>query len=78
MRYYETNFRNWEQVLIDELRKEGYFVYGIRDGEGIHYTIEPRVYVNNIGFLVTDKEIVFDSKEQWQHITDTELVALGT
>ncbi len=78
MRYYETNFQNWEQVLIDELRKEGYFVYGIRDGEGIHYTIEPRVYVNNIGFLVTDKEIVFDSKEPWQHITDTELVALGT
>nr|WP_297765838.1 hypothetical protein [uncultured Butyrivibrio sp.] len=77
MRYYETNFYRYEQPLIDELRKEGYFVYGIRDGEGVHSTIEPKVFVNNIGFLVTDTEIKFHEEGSWQYITDTELNSLG-
>ncbi len=77
MRYYETNFYRYEQPLIDELRKEGYFVYGIRDGEGVHYTIEPKVFVNNIGFLVTDAEIKFHNEGSWQYIADTELISLG-
>ena len=77
MRYYETNFHIWERPLINQLIKEGYFIYGIRDGEGIHYTIEPWVIADKIGFLVTDEEIVFDSEDSWQHITDTQLMSLG-
>lgn len=70
-RYYFTNFCCWEQDLIDQLRKEGYFVYGVRDKSGNHFSIEKRVIVNNIGFLVSTKE--FDTP-----ISDIELSVLGT
>ncbi|SFU91252.1 hypothetical protein [Butyrivibrio sp. M55] len=56
MKYYYTDFFCWEQVLIDALRKKGYFVYGVRDCEDL-FSIEDRVIVNNVGFLVTDTKL---------------------
>lgn len=56
----------------------GYFVYALRDGEGEHYTVEPKVFVNNIGFIVTDKPIEFHEEGTRQYITDVELAELGT
>lgn len=70
MKYYITNFHRWEQPLIDALRKNGLFVYGIRDCEGIHFSIEKRVIVNNIGFLIADSELPTP-------LSDTQLEALG-
>ncbi len=57
MRYLETDFFPYEQPLINQLRSEGYFVYGIRNCEGSHFSIEKHVLVNNTGFLITDKEL---------------------
>ena len=77
MKYWETDFCREEQPVIDKLREDGYFVYGLRDGEGDHYTIEPKVYVNNIGFIVTDEPIMFHDEECRPHIYDTELREIG-
>ena len=77
MRYWETDFCREEQPVIDKLREKGYFVYGLRDGEGEHYTVEPKVYVNNIGFIVTDEPIKFHTMDNMQFITDIELGEIG-
>lgn len=77
MKYYETDFCREEQIIIDKLREKGYFVYGLRDGEGDHYTVEPRVIVDNIGFVVTDKPIKFHEEGSRQYITDAELREIG-
>ena len=69
-RYYFTDFYYWQQPLINQLRKEGYYVYGVRDEMGEHFSIEERVIVNNIGFLVTTKKL--DTP-----VSDKELFALG-
>ncbi len=69
MKYYYTDFFCWEQGLINALRKNGYFVYGVRDCEG-SFSIEDRVIVNNVGFLVTDTKLNTP-------ILDIELEALG-
>lgn len=71
MRYYFTDFFYWEQPLINQLRKEGYFVYGERDIGDDQFSIEERVIVNNIGFLVTTKKLDTPLYEE-------ELFALGT
>lgn len=76
-KYYETVFCRDEQIIIDKLREKGYFVYGLRDGEGDHYTVEPRVIINNIGFVVTDRPIQFHEESSRQYITDTELREIG-
>ena len=57
-RYYFTNFYRWQQPLITALRKKGFSVYHLRDAENGHFSIEERAYFNNIGFLVTDREIL--------------------
>lgn len=77
MKFWETDFCREEQSVIDKLRQDGYFVYGLRDGEGEHYTIEPKVYVNNIGFIVTDEPIKFHEEGSYKYITDTELREIG-
>lgn len=74
MRYYFTDFFRWEQPLITQLREDGYFVYHLRShDEGPGFNIEHRVYVNNIGFLITDTEL--DLPEFG--IDDKEFYALG-
>ena len=78
MKYLITNFHRDDQYIINNLRAMGYFVYALRDGEGEHYTVEPKVFVNNIGFIVTDKPIKFHEEGSWKYITDIELTELGT
>jgi hypothetical protein len=56
----------------------GYFFYGLRDGEGEHYTVEPKVFVNNIGLIITDKLIKLHEEGSRKYITDIELAQLGT
>lgn len=57
-KYYITDFYRWEQVLIDQLRKEGKYVYGLRSTDsGGGFSIAHRVYVNNIGFIITDEPL---------------------
>ena len=57
MRYCFTNFNPADHESINKLRNSGKFVYGIRDAEGVHFTIEPHVVVNNIGHCVTDTDL---------------------
>lgn len=62
MRFYITNLFQEE---IDKLREEGKFVYHLRgyddpsEGGSFFATIEPRVWVNNVGQIVTSEEIEF-------------------
>ena len=57
MKYQFTDFVPSEQQLMNDIRAQGKFIYALRDQEGQGYTIEKRVYVNNIGFLITDEEL---------------------
>ncbi len=57
MKYQFTNFKPSEQQLINDLRAQGKFIYALRNVDDLAYTIEKRVYVNNIGFLITDEEL---------------------
>lgn len=78
MNYLITDFCRDDQPVINNLRAMGYFVYALRDGEREHYTVEPKVFINNIGFIVTDKPIEFHEEGSRQYITDIELTELGT
>ena len=78
MKYLITDFCRYDQPVINNLRAMGYFVYALRDGEGEHYTVEPKVFVNNIGFIITDKPIEFHKEGSCQYITDVELAEIGT
>ncbi len=47
--YLFTTFTKGDQKLINKLREEGKFVYHLRNyDEGDGFTIEHRVWVNNI------------------------------
>lgn len=58
MTYEYTDFAPSEQDKITHLRNQGLFVYHLRDQEGSNFTIERRVLVNRIGFLITDTDIL--------------------
>lgn len=73
MRYYFTNFYHWEQPKINQLRREGKFVYSVIDDEGSHYTIVRKGIVNRIGFLITDEDILGDKES----IDDEELMGMN-
>lgn len=70
MKYQYASFTREDQPIIDRLRAEGKFVYHLRDGEGIHFTICERAYVNNIGFVVTDTKLDLP-------MTDVEFESMG-
>ncbi len=74
MKYQMTDFFQYEQPLINQLRKEGKYVYGMRDCGGIHWSIAPRVRVNRIGFIITDEELEFD---EFGELFDEDFLALG-
>lgn len=60
IRYYFTDFTVKNQELINKLREDGKFVYHLRDydsDEGNGFTIEKRVWVNRLGFLITDTDL---------------------
>lgn len=78
MRYYFTDFFNWEQPRIDALRDEGKFVYPVIDAEGDHYIIKRWGYCNRFAFLITDVDILPKSDDPFMDlITDEEFIALG-
>lgn len=53
-----TELYDINQPQLEALKANGFFIYGLRDWEGNDYGIEPNlVWVNNIGVMVTDKEI---------------------
>lgn len=70
MKYQYASFTREDQPLIDRLRSEGKYVYHLRDGEGIHFTIWEKAYVNNIGFVVTDTKLDLP-------MTDVEFESMG-
>ena len=73
MKYQFTDFFYWEQIKIDQLRKEGKFVFSVIDTGGIHYAIRRKGFVNRYAFLVTDTDFLTDKNE----ITDVEFEKLG-
>ena len=74
MRYYFTDFFSWEQPRINQLRKEGKFVYSVIDAEGTHYTIKRKGCCNRFAFLITDKDVIPADRNS---ITDDEFIALN-
>ena len=74
MRYYFTDFYNWEQPRIDQLRIEGKFVYSVIDAEGEHYLIKRWGVCNRFAYLITDEDIIPESEDA---ITDEEFLALN-
>ena len=74
MRYYFTDFFNWEQPKIDQLRKEGKYIYSVIDDEGEHYSIRRWGICNRFAFLVTEVDIIPADEEL---ITDEEFIALN-
>lgn len=73
MRYYFTDFFHWEQPLINQLRKEGKFVYSVINEEGSHYSIVHKRVANRFKFLITDEDILKDKTI----LTDEEFLALN-
>ena len=57
---------------IEVLKSNGFTnFYELRNGDGASFTIEPRVYVNNIGCIATNFEIEFEDKTD-PFITDSD------
>jgi len=67
MNYEYVDFSPLEQNKITALRKQGLFVFHLRDQEN-GFTIERKALINRIGFLVTDTNILGDK----EYITDEE------
>lgn len=83
MRYYFTDFYHWEQPKIDQLRKEGKYVYSVIDEEGEHYSIARRGFCNRISFLITDADVIPEggfeiSDEEFWSLNGEEDVCLST
>lgn len=74
MRYYFTDFFNWEQPKIDQLCEEGKFVYPVIDVGGDDYVIRRWGYCNRFAFLITDEDIL---KEGITEIDAAEFAALN-
>jgi len=73
MRYYFTDFYHWEQPKINQLRREGKFVYSVIDTGGEDYEIVRKQCCNRFAFLVTDEDILADKDS----ITNEEFALLG-
>ena len=73
MRYYFTDFSNWEQPLINQLRREGKFVYSVIDTGGSDYEIVYKQCCNRFAFLITDEDIL----DGVEYLDNKEFVALG-
>lgn len=76
-RYYITDFFRWEQPLIDQLRREGKFVYALRSADtGGGFSICHRVYVNREGFIITDEELPLEKGIFGDFLNDNDFYAL--
>lgn len=70
-KYYITDFFNWEQPLIDQLRKEGKFIYAIRSADyGGGFSISHRAFVNREGFIITDEKLPNVDEDGFLNDTD--------
>ena len=58
MFYYEDG-RRYSSAEKAELKRKGFYVYEIRQGDNFN-TIEPSVWVNHIGSVITLQPIKFD------------------
>ena len=58
MKYYFTDFYHWEQPKIDQLRREGKFVYSVIDTGGEDFLIVRKQCCNRFAFLITDEDIL--------------------
>ena len=56
-RYCEYQFGHWNRNQQALLQESGFHVYGLRDGGGTAYTIEPSVVCDNIGHIITDFDL---------------------
>ena len=72
MRYHMTDFFQYEQPKIDQLRAEGKFVYALVDTYGSSYVIKERAWCNRFGFLVTDEKLPLGD----DGMTDSEFMKL--
>lgn len=62
MKFYETGYL--DETDYEYIKKHKLFSYGIRTGDdGWMETIEPKVIVNNCGYIVTNKEISFENDD---------------
>ena len=76
-KYLITDFFRWEQPLIDQLRREGKFVYALRSADtGGGFSICHRVYVNNEGFIITDEELPLEKEIFGDFLNDNDFYAL--
>lgn len=76
-RYMMTDFFRWEQPLIDQLRKEGKFVYAMRSADtGGGFSICHRAYVNREGFIITDEELPLEKGIIGDFLNDDDFYAL--
>lgn len=77
-RYCITDFFRWEQPLINQLRKEGKFVYALRDADdGNGFCIEHRVFVNRFGFMITDEALPLINNGFHEYLNDDDFYKLG-
>ena len=66
-KYQITDFYYWEKPLIEQLEKEGKFIYMMRDTGGYYSTIEKNVVVNRIGYIITNEELPL---EKYNNVLD--------
>lgn len=76
-KYMMTDFFRWEQPLIDQLRKEGKFVYAMRSADtGGGFSICHRAYINRDGFIITDEELPLEKGILGDFLNDDDFYAL--
>ncbi|MBQ6855881.1 MAG: hypothetical protein IJO13_02120 [Lachnospiraceae bacterium] len=56
-RYHETDFYPWEKPLMEELKKEGKFIYVLIDTGGTNYQICKGGFCNRFGYMITDEKL---------------------
>lgn len=56
-KYCEADFFAWDKPLMEELKREGKYIYTMIDTGGIHYQIRKGGLANRFGYMVTDEEL---------------------
>ena len=77
MKYYGTGYL--DQKDREYIKEHNLYSYGIRtdDDGGWFGTIEPRVIVNNCGYIITNKEIIFEDND-YKYVDYEEFVNKNT
>ncbi len=72
MRFFNTDFFNYEQVVIDEIRSRGLFVSTLVDCGGPYWKLMPKAWVNRFGFVITDVDPFEGQTGSYKELTDEE------